>query len=153
MAGPADARLGVGFTYRIRISNMPEFPKRSLYPSIELLDRLHPPRSKADRFPIPIAFTEDEIELALSGRLVTKVVYLEQPQLAVPLEEPLPTATIEPAVNLLKEADRRGRPMAIVRIGGRQPGGEAVWDFVGRGGPLQFSRDPQGSATGIRKNH
>ncbi|MFQ5732458.1 MAG: hypothetical protein ACE5KM_10965 [Planctomycetaceae bacterium] len=137
---PAQARMGVGFVFRVRLSDMPEFPNKVVYPSIEIIDRLHPPRGKADTFPIPVEFTADEIRLALAGRMITKVVYLEQPQLAYPTEKPIPTATIQPWKNLLTEADRRGRPMAIVRIGSRQPDGEDDWGFFGRGGPLEVSK-------------
>ena len=106
----------------------------------EIIDRLHPPRGKADQFPIPVELTTDEIKLALAGRMITKIVFLEQPQLAYPDAAPLPTATIDPWKNLLTEADRRGRPMAIVRIGSRQPNGEGDWSFIGRGGPLGVSK-------------
>ena len=76
--------MGVGYLFRVRVSDMPEFPGQSLYPSIEVIDRLHPPRGKVDKFPIPVELSADEIRLALSGRMITKVVYLEQPQLAIP---------------------------------------------------------------------
>lgn len=137
-AAPALARFGVGFVYRFQISDMPEFPGVSLYPSVEVIDRLHPPRGKADEFPIPLQFTADEIALAAAGRMVTKVVYLEQPQLAVPDKRPLPTASISPHRNLLLEADRRGRPMAIIRLGSRLPDVNTGDRFFGRGGPLQL---------------
>lgn len=137
-AAPAMARLGVGFTFRIRIDldKTATAPATTLYPSIEVIDRLHPPSGKADQFPIPVRFTQNEIDLAAAGKMVTKVVYLEQPQLAVPAKDPLPTVTIPPYENLLKEADRRGRPMLIVRLGGRQPDSDNPWSFIGRGGPL-----------------
>jgi hypothetical protein len=139
-AAPAMARLGVGFTFRIRIDldKTETTPATTLYPSIEVIDRLHPPLGKADQFPIPVRFTQDDIDLAVAGRMVTKVVYLEQPQRARPANDPLPTATIAPNENLLKEADRRGRPMLIVRLGGRQPDSGDPWSFIGRGGPLQM---------------
>jgi hypothetical protein len=139
VAAPAMARLGVGFTFRVRIDidRTATAPATTLYPSIEIIDRLHPPLGKADQFPIPVRFTQDEIELAAAGKMVTKVVYLEQPQLAIPADDPLPTTTIPPFENLLKEADRRGRPMLIVRLGGRQPDSKDAWSFIGRGGPLQ----------------
>jgi len=137
-AAPAMARLGVGFTFRVRIDldKTATTPATTLYPSIEVIDRLHPPLGKADQFPIPVRFTQDEIDLAVAGKMVTKVVYLEQPQLARPADDPLPTATIPPYENLLKEADRRGRPMLIVRLGGRQPD-SGPWSFLGRSGPFQ----------------
>lgn len=137
-ASPAFARVAVGALYRVKISDMPELPGKSLYPSIEIIDRLHPPRGKADAFPVPIKFTVEEIELAARGRLITKVVYLEQPQIAARREAPVPVTTLPPNRNLILEADRLGRPMAIVRLGARQPTEENFRTFFGPGGPIQF---------------
>lgn len=123
VAAPASAALLTGAVYRLRISDMPEYPGVELYPTVELLDRLHPPLGRAPDFPVPIALTEAEITAALDGRLVTKVVYLEQPQVAVPAlaVETLPVRTLDPRENALAEADRAGRPMAVIRLGGRVP--------------------------------
>ncbi len=121
-ASPATVAVNSGHTYRLRLANMPHFPDAELYPSIEILDRLHPPPGEEYRYPIPIPFSEDDIRLALGGRLVTRVIYLEQPQLAQqldPLNREIPQSVV-PSENVLQEADRLGRPMVIVRIGGRR---------------------------------
>lgn len=117
------ARVAPGFVYRLRIAEMPEFPGIELYPTIEILDRLHPPAGQEDDFPVPIALTAEEIDHAINGRLVTKVVYLEQPQIAYPTSRTPQEAVqdVRSEDNLLLEADRRGRPMVIVRLGARQP--------------------------------
>lgn len=122
MQAPAQAGLMVGQVYRFRISDMPEFPGSELYPTVELISRLHPPQGAQDRFPIEIPITQDEMEAVLEhDQMVTKVIYLEQPQFAAEktnerghIVEDLP-----PTANLLTEADFRGRPLAILRIGGR----------------------------------
>jgi len=121
---PGQAGFLVGPLYRFKIAGMPEFPGEELYPSIELVDRLHPPQGKAAEFPIPIVFTEEEIEKAVSGSLITKVIYLEQPDIAVPESLPsgelhLPPRPIELTRHLLSQADVYGRPVALVRMGGR----------------------------------
>lgn len=139
LAAPAQFGVAVGGLYRLRIGEMPEFPGIELYPTVEVLDRLHPPPGRAADFPVPIEFTFDEIQQALEDRLVTKVVYLEQPQLATPtdLQQPLAALTLAPGRNLLAEADRLGRPMAIIRLGGRLPdptGRDA--GFYGNGAPI-----------------
>ena len=136
----APSALGVaaGYTYRFQITNMPEFPGIELFPSVEILDHLHPPTGLAQRFPIPVRFLEDEIEAALRGRMITKVVYLEQPDLATPQPQAdrIPTATLHSRANVLAESDRVGRPLAIVRLGGRVPvNPSADIDFYGTGAP------------------
>ena len=137
---PSQAGMYVGRTYRVRITGMPEFPGVELYPSIELLDRLHPPEGMKNEYPIPIQLTEEEIATALNDQLVTKVVYLEQPQIADPrpVDEPLKIVDLPGSANLLEAADRRGRAMAIVRIGGRTPNMHDPNDreFFGQSAPV-----------------
>lgn len=123
LATPAQVGVLVGHVYRLRISNMPQYPGAELYPTIEVLDRLHPPPGKADEFPVPIDLSEEDLELALGGRLVTKVIYLEQPQFARPVAagETIPLVTVPESTNILAEADLLGRPMLILRLGSRGP--------------------------------
>ncbi len=121
-ASPAPIGFAVGYVYRVKISDMPEFPGVELYPSIELIDRLHPPAGLAEQYPVPVSITEEDIELVMSGRMVSKVVYLERPQTAVPATyQKQPTQSISAQKNLIAEADLLGRPMLILRIGGRLP--------------------------------
>ena len=123
MPSPAQAGLLVGHSYRLRISHMPGLPGVELYPSIEVLDRLHPPEGMKHDYPIPIYFTREEMNMALRGNLVTRVIYLEQPQFAIPrsLDEESRLTTLNPNLNLIAEADKLGRPMLIIRLGGRLP--------------------------------
>jgi hypothetical protein len=123
LGAPAQFSIGVGCVYRLKIAGMPDFPGVELYPTIEIFDRLHPPAGREYEFPVPIAFTEDDIAKAMDGRMVTKVVYLEQPQFAVTgdLTAALLNRQMPPDRNLLIEADRLGRPMILVRLGGRTP--------------------------------
>lgn len=120
---PAQAGLLVGPLYRVKISEMPKFPGVELYPSLELIDRLHPPASLKQQFPIPIELTEADIELAIKDQLVTKILYLEQPDLAAPIQQTsgIREENIPQNKNLLTEADLRGRPVMYLRIGGRIP--------------------------------
>ena len=137
LATPAQFSVNAGHIYRLRIADMPEFPNVEVYPSIEILDRMHPPVGRASDYPIPIVLTEADIREAIDGRMVTRVVYLEQPQLAAmldPLRREIPQS-VNPADNALQEADRLGRPMIIVRIGGRTPSGDYMpYMYYGSGG-------------------
>ncbi len=142
LAAPAQAALLVGKLYRFKVDSLPEFPGMEFYPSIELIDRLHPPADKVDDFPVEFELAYEEFEWAAAGRLVTKVIYLEQPQRVplVQLNEPRKTSTLLAAQNALAEADDLGRPMAIVRLGGRTPDGNGMDpQFFGPGGPVKVS--------------
>lgn len=134
---PVQAAIALGATYRLKLSDLPDYPGLELYPTIELVDVLHPPQGQADKFPIPVVLTEEDIRLANEGRLVTKVVYLEPAREANPLTlgETAPDLTVRPSDNVIEEADRRGRPMLILRVGSRTPAaGETA--FFGAGAPL-----------------
>lgn len=132
--------LRVGSVYRLKISDLQGFAGAELYPTVELIDRLHPPRGREIEFAIPIVLTEEEISLALGGRLITKVVYLEQPDRADPVRgsDAARTHIARPRDNVLALADEAGRPMVIVRLGGRAPDAAAADSgFFGTGAPVQ----------------
>lgn len=117
---PADFALVVGSVYRLQLDNIPGFPGSRLFPSVEILDRLHPPQGLQGRYPVPLDFTDDELHAALEGRLITKVIFLEQPDLALPTplrEGEVPVHHVRPGDNVLQLADTLGRPIAIIRMG------------------------------------
>lgn len=120
---------GVG--YRLRLSNITERPGAELFPVIEVVGHLHRPREiDPGKYPIRVIFSEEELwDVVDRGRLVTKVIYLEEPEQAIPIKLPkdqIPVVTINPSEEPLKVARALGRVIAIVRIGGRRPTGEEV---------------------------
>ena len=125
-SGGVTVGLQVGVGYRLRLSNLPNRPDAELFPVIEVVGHLHRP-SDVDpaRFPIRVVFgLSDLIDVVDDGKLVTHVVYLEDPDQALPLSMPrhmIPTTTVSPGEDPLRVADALGRVMAIVRIGGRTP--------------------------------
>ncbi|MEO6810735.1 MAG: DUF11 domain-containing protein [Isosphaeraceae bacterium] len=138
-------RVGVG--YRLRLSNLPNRPGVELFLVVEIVGHLHrPPGIDPGRYPIRIIFSaEDLADSVERTRLVTKVVYLEDPDQAFPLALPkdeIPTATLTPAEEPLRVAEALGRVMAVVRLGGRTPtpeemnGAETLGSL---GGPCPFS--------------
>lgn len=150
LPAPAQAGMGVGRMYRLKVTAMADFPGVEFYPSIELVDRLHPPTGREEDFPVNFEFTTEEFEWAANGRLVTKVIYLEQPD-RVPsqlLDQSPRILTIEPSRNALAEADALGRPVAIVRLGGRTPDPQRPDPmFFGPGGPVRVVVKAQAEVT------
>ncbi len=118
------AGLLVGGVYRFQISRIPGYEGAELFPTIELIDRTFPPPGLATRHPILIQLDEADLIAALRGQMVTRVVYLEDPETATPMEQtadsnrPMEIAEYQDA---LEVADRFGRPLAIVRIGSVAP--------------------------------
>ena len=114
----------IGSVYRLRITDIPVAAGQEVFPTIELIDRTYPPPGLALRFPIPIELTAEELDMAAQGAFITRVIYVEDPSLALPeVQEPGQTEWFEAASgeDPLVVADRLGRPVAILRIGGRYP--------------------------------
>jgi uncharacterized repeat protein (TIGR01451 family) len=120
---------GVG--YRLHVTGIPERPGAELFPVIEVVGHLHRPGDiDPGKYPIRVVFHQDDLDDAVDhARLVTKVIYLEDPDQAIPLKLPkdeVPVLTLNPTEPPLKVAQGLGRPIAIVRLGGRQPTAEEV---------------------------
>ena len=116
--------MAIGQPYRFKLSNLPLHPEGTCYPTIEIIDRTYPPPGLELKFPIPVVFNDDDIRRAMDGMLVTRVIYVEDPQQAIPgVQRPGEQLwhDVGPTANPLQEADRLGRPVAIVRLGGRVP--------------------------------
>jgi hypothetical protein len=127
--GPAEKaprRVGllIGSVYRLRVTNIP-IPQAEgveVFPSIEIIDRTYAPVDQQLRFAIPIEIAPQDIELALQGKFVTRVIYLEDPHNAAPIRSNgQPWFDVGPGRDPLAEADVLGRPVAILRLGARVP--------------------------------
>ena len=118
------AGLMIGSVYRFKITNMPGREGAELYPTVEVIDRTYPPPGLATKYPIEIYLDDEDLRAALDGQMVTRVIYLEDPQSATPLqqthasERPIEASHYQDA---LEVADRFGRPVAIVRMGSVAP--------------------------------
>jgi uncharacterized repeat protein (TIGR01451 family) len=124
-AEPAPIRVGmlIGQVYRLRVTNIPLHEGEEVFPTVEVIDRLYPPRGQEVRFPIVLELTFDDLLLALDNKFVTRVVYLEDPRTALPTREHgQEWFEAPPGKDPLALADTLGRPMTIVRVGGRMPG-------------------------------
>jgi hypothetical protein len=111
-----------GAIYQLKLSNVPGRPGVELYPTIEVGPAM--PRSEAflAHNAIPVQFTPEDFDQILSGNFVTKVIYLPDPEfqeLAVAGVETLVSTRLDPGVDPIVEADRRGAILAIVRIGNK----------------------------------
>ncbi|MGI9473030.1 MAG: hypothetical protein ACR2NZ_15930 [Rubripirellula sp.] len=119
-----NAGVLVGSVYRFQVTRIPGAEGAELYPTIEVIDRTYPPPGLATRYPIVIQLDQDDFDAAMAGQLVTRVVYLEDPDTATPIEQtPITNRPVEAAEyqDALEVADRLGRPVAIVRIGSVAP--------------------------------
>jgi uncharacterized repeat protein (TIGR01451 family) len=136
--GIATFGLKVGLSYKLRVYDRPDRPGLEIYPVVDLVGHMHRPAGvDPAKYPIRIAIRLDDIE-DVAGRnlLVTQVVYLEDPDQALPIklgkDEP-PVVTLNPTEEPFQVARALGRVMAIVRIGGRQPIPEEINGPAGLG--------------------
>lgn len=108
--------------YRLKLSNIPGRPGVILYPTLEVA----PVTPRTDAYlahaPVPVQFTEEDFDQVLSGNFVTKVIYLPDPEfqeLALAGVETLVSTRLDPGMDPIAEADRRGSILAILRIGNK----------------------------------
>lgn len=117
--------LQPGRVYRFQLTDIPFNPDRALYPTLELIGRLNPPVGREWNFPIEIELPQADLELALQGNLVTRVVFLENSENARPTDAARSTAdlTVEVPNNYdpVAVAASKGRVLAILRVGSRAP--------------------------------
>jgi hypothetical protein len=117
--------------YRLRVTEIPNNPGVEIFPTVELIDRTYPPPGLKLKFPVPIELTLDELELAARGSFVTRIIYVEDPRQALPIaqageDETQRWVEARSGADPVVEADELGRPIAILRMGGRVPGAEQI---------------------------
>jgi len=117
---PARYNFNQGYIYRLKLSNITGRGNQSLYPTVEVAPSAPVTDAYLTHNPIPIQFTEEDFDQVTAGNFVTKVIYLPDPkyqELAIAGVETLVSTRLEPGVDPVAEADRRGTILAIVRLG------------------------------------
>nr|UXE45568.1 hypothetical protein Hi04_10k_c4998_00011 [uncultured bacterium] len=112
-----------GYIYRLRISDIQGRPGVVLYPTVEVAPSTPATDAYLTHNAIPVQFTAEDFDQVVDGgNFVTKVIYLPDPkyqELAVPGgPETLISTRLEPGVDPIIEADKRGTILLIVRLGG-----------------------------------
>ena len=119
-----EAGFLIGSVYRFQVTRIPGALGAELFPTVEVIDRTYPPQHLATRYPIEIQLDIEDFRTAINGQMVTRVIYLEDPQTAVPEVQKASTNVpleISEFQDPLAVADEYGRPVAIVRIGSLTP--------------------------------
>jgi hypothetical protein len=125
-----------GAIYRLKLTNIPGREGIELYPTLEIANTTPRTAAYLAHNAIPVAFTEEDFEQVLAGNFVTKVIYLPDPEfqvLALAGVETLVSTRLDPGVDPIVEADRRGSIMAVVRLGNKDielPGAEGEMEMA-----------------------
>lgn len=118
---PTPIALRPGYRYHFRLDNLPDMIGVSLFPSIEIRGSLNPPRGfDISKYPVPIVLNENDLVRIRQGALVTKVLYLEDPNQAIPEQSDpnLPLEINSPnELEAIQEGRDRGRIMVVFRVG------------------------------------
>jgi hypothetical protein len=109
-----------GATYRLKLANVPERPGLILYPTLQI----YPAHPTTDAYlshnSIPVELTDEDLDQVESNNFVTKVLYLPDARyqdLAIAGVETIVSTRLDPGVDPVQEADRRGTIMAVLRVG------------------------------------
>ncbi len=109
-----------GAIYRLKLSNIEGRAGMVLYPTLEVV----PSNAKTDPFlahsSVPVEFTNEDFDQVAAGNYVVKVIYLPNPSYQEAagggLEE-INSARLEPGVDPIQEALRRGSILLVIRLG------------------------------------
>lgn len=111
-----------GAIYRLKLTNIPGREGMELYPTLEIASTTPRTAAYLAHNALPVQFTEEDFEQVGAGNFVTKVIYLPDPEfqrLALAGVETLVSTRLDPGVDPIVEADRRGSIMAVIRIGNK----------------------------------
>jgi hypothetical protein len=118
---PARYNFNQGYIYRLKITAIPGRPTVALYPSIEVAPTTPLTDAYLAHNAIPVQFTAEDFDQVIDGgNFVTKVIYLPDPryqELAISGVETLVSTRLEPGIDPILEADKRGTILLIVRLG------------------------------------
>ena len=121
---PGRLTIPPGKTSQMKLRKIPKMAGIELSMTLEVRPSLPRTQSYVRHNAIPVDLTEEDIDQTANGNLITKVVYLPDPEFAEAVGnssvETLVSFRLDPSVDPVAEADRRGAVLAILRIGNRE---------------------------------
>ena len=131
---PASHDFGQGAIYRLKLSNIPGYEGRELYPTLEIAPTAARTQAFLAHSSVPVAFSMTDFDQVFDGNFVTKVIYLPNPEfqgIAMSGVGELVSTSLPAGADPIVEASKRGAILAVIRIGNK--------DFASR---QQFSGAP-----------
>ena len=129
---PGRQNFGQGGIYRLKLTNIEGRPGVELYPTLEIGRANRRTAAYLAHSAIPIQFTQEDFDQVAAANYVTKVIYVPDPdfqELALAGVDTLVSTRLDPGVDPITEADRRGSILAIIRMGNKDlevPGTDAA---------------------------
>ena len=119
---PGRLEFQQGGIYRLKLTNIPGQEGIELYPTLEVGAATMRTAAYLAHNAVPIQFTDKDVQSAIDSNFVTKVIYLPDPEFqgeALSGIDTLVSTALEPGLDPIIEADRRGSILAIVRLGNK----------------------------------
>lgn len=118
---PARYNFPQGGIYRLKLSNIPGRGDVDLYPTLEVVPATAKTAAYLAHSSVPVSFTDEDFEQVLAGNFLVKVIYLPDPAFqdlaAVAGPAEVISTRLEPGMDPIAEARRRGEILAIIRMG------------------------------------
>lgn len=124
---PFSQNFSEGGIYRLKVSQVEGREDETYYPTLEVGPISPRTAAYLAHSAIPVQLTEEDFAQAMVGNFVTKVIYLPDPEfqeLALPGVNTIVSTRLDPGVDPVTEADRRGAILAIVRMGNKKMEGD-----------------------------
>jgi hypothetical protein len=106
--------------YRLKLSDLPNRPGVELYPTLEVIPSTLKSATFLAHSAVPLGITEEDLEQVAAGNFIVKVIYLPDPayqDLASAGPDEIVSSRLEPGVDPVAEATRRGSVLLILRLG------------------------------------
>jgi len=119
---PGRLEFAQGGIFRLKLTEIQGREGVELYPTLEVGTASYRTAAYLAHNAIAIQFTEEDLDQALSSNFVTKVIYLPDPEFqgdAISGIDTLVSTRLEPGLDPIIEADRRGSILAIIRLGNK----------------------------------
>jgi hypothetical protein len=121
LEAPASYNFAQSAIYRLKLSDIPDYPGVDLYPTLEVVPANHRAMTFLAHSSVPVCFTPDDFRMVNAGNYVVKVIYLPDPQfqdIAVGggLGE-LCSTQLEPGQDPIALACKQGSILLIARLG------------------------------------
>ncbi len=120
---PGRQNFSQGGIYRLKLTNLGGGREGTeLYPTLEVAHMTRRTAAYLNHSAVPIQFTDEDFDQVMAGNFVTKVIYVPDPEfqeLALAGVDTLVSTRLDPGIDPVSEADRRGSVLAIVRIGNK----------------------------------
>jgi hypothetical protein len=106
--------------YRLKLTNIPGREGLTLYPTLQVYPAHPQTEAYLAHSCVPLQITDEDLDQIQANNYVTKVIYLPSPQhqeLAIAGVETLVSTRLDPGLDPVAEADRRGTILAVLRCG------------------------------------